>query len=69
VALLFVDHGNRVLNPQAPSSRVPQGNATVTLNETLTVPESGSTIRVTITLLLDGQTRTALFKQETFTVR
>jgi hypothetical protein len=69
VVLLLLDQGNRTLNPSAPMTTLPKGTTTVTLTDTLTVPPSGSTVRVALPLFVDTNNSTRSLKTVEYTVK
>ena len=70
--MVVQDQGNRSLIPageQAPTSRLAKGTATVTLSQAVTIPESGSTVRVALPIFIDESNSTAAVVFRTYTVR
>jgi hypothetical protein len=70
--MVVQDQGNRSLIPtgeQATTSRLVKGTATLTLSQTVTIPESGSTVRVAMPIFIDESNSTAAVVVRSYTVR
>ena len=71
-AMVVQDQGNRSLIPageQVSPSRLVKGTATLTLSQAVTIPESGSTVRVLLPIFIDESNTTAAVVVRNYTVR
>lgn len=67
--LVIQDQTNQNIagSPQ-PEARVPRGQGTVTLTDTLTIPATATTVRVIVPLLPQGATQTSITSSVTYNV-
>ena len=71
-ALLITDQGFQTLNAppsDAAVATLSKGTATVTLTDTITVPPSGSTVRVNLPLFINSSNTTRMLRTATYSVR
>jgi len=69
LSLVLQDQNNQIIGPlPQPEARVPRGVGSVTLNNTLTVPATATSVRVFVPLVPQGATNTSVVATATYTV-
>ena len=71
-ALLITNQANQTLNAppsDAAVATLPKGTTTVTLTDTITVPPSGSTVKVVLPLFINGSNATRMARTVDYAVR